>query len=224
MTKLTVRDVMDPNPAAVTTRTSFKDLAVLLTEEGRGAVPVLDRHGKVAGMVTEADMLKKQGLQRAPDSPRPVRRVYRARWSRATGTCAGEVMTTRPPAIRPEATVTEAARLMDRQRCGCLPVIGPSGELAGTVTVRDLLRVFLRPDSQIAEDVGREILAGGFAATPGSVTADVADGIVTISGTARSKSMLPDVTTVIRGVDGVVDVEGQLGYAVNDTRPAAAAG
>lgn len=224
MAKLTVRDLMDPNPATVTTRTPFKDLAALLTEEERGGVPVLDRHGKVVGVVAEADMLKKQGLQRAPDSPRPVRRVYRARWSRATGACAGEVMTTRPPVIGPDATVAEAARLMDRQHCVCLPVVGPSGKLAGVVTPRDLLRVFLRPDSKIAEDVGREILAGGFAAAPGSVTAEVANGIVTVSGTARSKSMLPAVATAIRGVDGVVDVEGQLGYAVDDTHPAAIAG
>lgn len=221
MPKLTVRDVMDPNPVTVTTRTSFKDLAALLNEEERGAVPVV-RGGVVVGLVTEADLLKKQGLQGGPDSPRPVRRVYRARWSRATGAIAGEIMTTRPPVIRPEATVAEAARLMDRQHCACLPVIGPAGKLVGTVTTRDLLRVFLRPDSHIARDVGQEITARGFAAAPGSVTADVADGVVSLSGTVRCKSMLPVMSAVIRGVDGVVDVEGQLGYALDDTRIAAA--
>lgn len=222
MTKLTVRDVMDPNPVTVTTRTSFKELAALLTEEEPGAVAVLGRHGEVVGMVTEADLLKKQGLQPDPGSPRPVRRVYRARWSRAAGTSAGEVMTTHPPCVRPEATVAEAARLMDRRHCACLPVTGPSGELAGTVTARDLLRVFLRPDQDIAGDIGREILAGGFAAAPGSVSADVANGVVTVAGQVRRKTMLPAVSAVIRGVDGVVDVEGQLGYVFDDTRVAAA--
>lgn len=217
MTNLTVRDMMDPNPVTVTTRTPFKELAALLTEEEPGAVPVLGRHGELVGMVTEADLLKKQGLLPDPVSPRPVRRVYRARWSRATGACAGEVMTTRPPTIRPEATITEAARLMDRTHCVCLPVTGESGELAGTITARDLLRVFLRPDHRIAEDVRREIRARGFAAAPGSVTADVAGGVVIVSGQVRRKSMLPLLTAVIRGVDGVVDVEGQLTYAIDDT-------
>lgn len=65
MPKLTVRDVMDPNPVTVTTRTSFKDLAALLNEEERGAVPVV-RGGVVVGLVTEAD------LRRSRDS-RPAR-------------------------------------------------------------------------------------------------------------------------------------------------------
>lgn len=220
MTKLTVRDVMDPHPVTVTTRTPFKKLAAVLAEEEPGAVPVLGRGGEVVGMVTEADLLKKQGLTPDPDSPRPARRAYRARWSRATGTTAGEVMTTHPVTIRPESTVAEAARLMDRQHCGCLPVTGQSGELAGTVTARDLLRVFLRPDRQIAEDVGRELEAGDFAAAPGSVTADVTDGVVTICGQVRSRNMMAIVSAVIRGIDGVVDVEGQLGYAVDDTQAA----
>lgn len=218
MKKLTVRDMMDPNPVTATTRTPFKELAALLTEQEPGAVPVLGPHGEVVGMVTEADLLKKQGMQPDPLAPRPVRRVYRARWARATGACAGEVMSTRPPTIFPEATVTEAARLMDRTHCACLPVTSQSGELAGTITARDLLRVFLRPDPEIAEDIGREIGARGFAAAPGSLIADVAGGVVTLSGQVRRKSMLPLVSTVIRGVDGVVDVEGRLGYAVDDTR------
>lgn len=218
MTRLTVRDVMNLDPVTVTTRTSFKDLVALLTGKELGAVPVLSRRGEVAGMVTEADLLKKQGFHEpSPGSPRPVRRTYRARWSRATGDCAGEVMTTRPVTIRPEATIAEAARLMDRQHCACLPVTGPSGKLVGTVTARDLLRVFLRPDSQIVEDVTREILAGHFAAAPGSVRADVTDGVVNVSGLVQRKSMLPVVLAVIRGVDGVVDVEGQLTCAINDT-------
>jgi CBS-domain-containing membrane protein len=218
VTRLTVRDVMDADPVTVTTRTSFKELVALLAREGLSAVPVLSRNGEVAGIVTEADLLKKQGFHATPGSPQAVRRVYRARWSRATGACAGEVMSTRPVTIRPEAAIAEAARLMDRQHCGCLPVTGPSGKLVGTVTARNLLRVFLRPDSEIMADASQEILARGFAVGQGSLIADVSDGVVTVSGQVQSKSMLPLVLAVIRGVDGVVDVEGQLTYAVDDTR------
>jgi CBS domain-containing protein len=221
VTRLTVRDVMNPEPVTVTTRTPFKQLVALLAGQGLAGVPVLTRKGEVAGLVTEADLLKKQGFQPVPGAPRPIRRAYRARWSRATGDCAGEVMTTRPLSIRPEATVAEAARLMERQHCVCLPVIGPSGELAGTVTARDLLRVFLRSDSQIRDDVLLEIRAGGFAAAGSSVTADVEDGVVTVSGKVQRKSMLPLALAVIRGIDGVVDVEGQLTYAIDDTRATA---
>jgi hypothetical protein len=48
--------------------------------------------------------------------------------------------------------------------------------------------------------------------------ADVAGGVVTVAGEVRCKSMLPPVLATIRAVAGVVDVEGHLRYAVDDTR------
>lgn len=42
--------------------------------------------------------------------------------------------------------------------------------------------------------------------------------MVAVSGQLRRKSMLPLALAVIRGVDGVVDVEGKLTYATDDTR------
>lgn len=216
MVRQTVQDIMNPSPVTVTTRTPFKDLVGLFVDGQLSGVPVLGRHGEVTGLVTEADLLKKQGFQQEPGVPRPVRRTYRARWARATGDCAGEVMSTRPPTVRPEATVAEAARLMDRQHCVCLPVIDESGKLAGTVSPRDLLRVFLRPDSQIKDDVTRQVLDGGFAAA-GKVSVEVTDGVVSVAGEVRRKSMLRLVLPTIRAIDGVVDVEGQLTYAIDDT-------
>lgn len=133
MTHKTVLDVMSADVVTVTTRTPFKDLVGLMVGKGISAVPVLGCHGEVVGVVTETDLLKKQSLQQDPASPRPMRRVYRARWSRASDDCAGEVMAAHPVTVRPEATVAEASRLMDRCHCGCLPVVNEAGKLAGTV-------------------------------------------------------------------------------------------
>lgn len=218
MAQQTVRNVMNGDPVSVTTRTPFKDVVGLMMATDVSAVPVLGRHGELVGVVTETDLLVKQGLQPDPGQPRPVRRAYRARWAHATGACAGEVMTVRPVTVRPEATVSEAARLMVRHGCPFLPVVDQLGKLAGTVESRDLLRVFLRPDGEIREEVARELQAGGFAASPDDLTVDVDDGVVTVTGQVRGKSMLPLALATIRAVGGVVDVEGQLRYAIDDTR------
>ncbi len=217
MGRQTVRDVMNTDPISVTTRTSFKNLVGIIVGNRVSAVPVIDRNGGVVGTVTEADLLKKQGLL-DPAIPRPIRRAYRARWARATGDCAGEVMTTHPVTVRPEATVAEAARLMEQHHCACLPVVDRDGKLAGVVVPRDLLRVFLRTDEQIRDDITEAILAGHFAVGPSGVTVDVTDGVVNVSGEVRCRSMLPLVIAAVRTVDGVVDVEGKLGYTVDDTR------
>jgi CBS-domain-containing membrane protein len=57
----------------------------------------------------------------------------------------GEVMTTQVVTVRPDATVADAAWLMDRHHVTCLPVVDDAGQLRGIVSPRDLLRVFLRP-------------------------------------------------------------------------------
>lgn len=74
MRKTTVADVMTRNPIAVMASTPFKDLV---------AVPVVDPHNRVIGVVSEADLLRKHecadldlvGLSR----PRAVERRAAAR-------------------------------------------------------------------------------------------------------------------------------------------------
>ena len=44
------------------------------------------------------------------------------------------------------------------------------------------------------------------------------DGVVSLAGELERKSMLAALLPAVRAVDGVIDVEGQLGYAIDDTR------
>jgi CBS domain-containing protein len=62
-----VRDVTNSNPVTVTARTSFKDLVGLMIGKDRSAVLALGRHDEIAGLVTETDLLRKQGLQPGPE-------------------------------------------------------------------------------------------------------------------------------------------------------------
>lgn len=55
-------------------------------------------------------------------------------------TCAKDVMTSKIVAIRPDASVADAARLMTRHHLSGLPVVGAGGKLIGIVTEGDLLR------------------------------------------------------------------------------------
>ena len=60
--------------------------------------------------------------------------------------------------IGPDATIPAAARLINTHHLRRLPVIDADGKLAGIVSRRDLLSVFLRPDADIIHDV-RQVLA-----------------------------------------------------------------
>jgi CBS domain-containing protein len=214
----TVRDVMTADAVTAVTSTAFKDLAETLVRRRLCGLPVLSRQGRVVGVVDEAALLVKEEAQQDPGA-RPARRLRRrALRARAAGDIAGDVMTTRPVTVRPETTVAEAARLMDRHHASCLPVIGEDGKLAGTVGRRDLLRVFLRSDSDIRAEVIDEVLVRYLGTNPALVSVHVTNGVVTLSGEVACKSMLPLVLPATRAVDGVVDVEAHLTYGVDDTR------
>ena len=125
-----VRDVMSANPTTVTPATPLENVAEMLVKEQIGVVPVVTPQGRVAGVVAEGDLLRKEQLQRDPDGLHSVHLPYRTRRDIATAETAGE--------------------LMDRYRSRFLLVTGEDGKLLGVVTARDLLRVFPLPEAPAA--------------------------------------------------------------------------
>ena len=152
-----VRDVMTANPMTVTPATPLKNVADILVRGRIGVVPVLTPHGRVAGVVAESDLLRKERLQRDPDGGHSVHLPYRTRRDIATAETAGELMDRYPPTAQAETSATEAARLMDRHQSRFLLVTGEDGKLLGVVTAPDLLRVFLRPDAAIMTEITAEL-------------------------------------------------------------------
>jgi CBS domain-containing protein len=217
MKHCTVRDVMTSDAVVVTTSARYKDMVRMLVGRGIGGLPVIDRRGALVGVVYESDLLTKEEFQRDPGA-RPASRGRKALRAKAAGDSAAEVMTTHPVTVRPDATVAEAARLMDWHHASFLPVVDESGKLAGSVCSRDLLRVFLRKDSEIRAEIIDEVLRRYLGTNPVLVNVEVTDGVVRLTGEVERKSMLSAVVPAARAVAGVVDVEGQLAYAIDDTR------
>jgi CBS domain-containing protein len=149
-----VQDIMTADPVTVTPATPLKFVASSLVKHKISAMPVLGFHDKVLGVIAETDLLRKEELQRDPEGEHSIHLSYRARRDIATAETAGELMNTHPPTVRPDATVAEAARLMDRHEVTCLPVVDDRGKLLGVVGPRDLLRVFALDEtsSQSAHD------------------------------------------------------------------------
>jgi CBS domain-containing protein len=214
-----VRDVMTANPMTVTPATPLKNVADILVRGRIGVVPVLTPQGRVAGVVAEGDLLRKEQLRRDPDGRHSLHLPYRIRRDIATAETAGELMDRYPPTVQADASVAEAARLMDRHQSRFLLVTGEDGKLLGVVTARDLLRVFLRTDAAIKAEISRDVLSDYLGTNPVLVQVDVTDGVVRLTGELERKSMLAAVLPAVRAVDGVIDVTAQLHYAIDDSRP-----
>src|SRR5262249_51740973 len=129
------------------------------------------------------------------------------------GRTADLLMTSPAVTIHPDATVAAAARLMNSHHIRRLPVVDADGKLAGIVSRRDLLSRFLRPDADIATEIGEiltEILPGG----PTGIEVAVRNGVVTLTGQPElvsDEDLMSVVVRLARDVDGVVDVVNKVG-------------
>jgi CBS domain-containing protein len=71
-----------------------------------------------------------------------------------------------------------------------LPVASGSGELAGVVSRRDLMKIFPRPDAEIEAEI-RDVLAGIQLSHADGITVSVRKGVATLTGVLADKDMLP---------------------------------
>jgi CBS domain-containing protein len=212
-----VRDLMTTDVVTVHTDTPYRQIVDLLAQRRVSAVPVLDAAGTVIGVVSEADLMYKIEFQ---DRDEPVRRfTWRRRGARtkAAGDTARELMTTPALTIGPDASIVTAAKLMDAERVKRLPVITESGRLVGIVSRRDLLKVHLRTDSAIRNEIVDEVVRRVLWATPDEVQVRVDEGVVTLVGTLERRSLLPIAERLTHAVGGVVDVVSKLDYRMDDS-------
>lgn len=130
--------------------------------------------------------------------------------AKAGGLNAADVMTAPAVTVHPGATLGEAARIMARRRVKRLPVVNAEGLLEGVVSRADLLKVFLRTDEELAEEVRRDVVEPLVPAFQGQVGVRVSNGVVTLTGRVVNTSVVPLATRMARTVEGVVDVEWDL--------------
>ena len=199
-----VSDVMTTDVVTVDKAASYKEVARIMAGQKVNAVPVLTGNGRVAGIVSEADVLRKEERdfgRRGTGLPRRTRRER----AQADARVVTELMSTPVITIRPDAPVGAAARLMNGHRIRRLPVVDSSGKLIGIVSRRDLLSVFLRPDEEIAAEV-HGVLTGILLAEPDGVVVKVREGVVTLAGTLAREDLIEVAKRLASGVDGVITV------------------
>lgn len=203
----TVEDLMTREVVRVRLQIPFKDIAAMFAEHRITAVPVIDEHDRVVGVVSEADLLRHEAAQRDPygrvagalDTGRP----------RADGESAGQLMTAPAVTGKPYWNVVEAARVMEQHKVKRLPVVDEAGRLIGIISRSDLMGIFLRSDAAIQEEITYEVLGRILAIGPGEVQVDVTDGVATLRGRVTQPRLVPVLVRLCRGVDGVVAVHEQ---------------
>lgn len=189
-----VRDVMTVGVVTVSPTTPVKEIASLLVGARVSGVPVVDE-GRVVGIVSESDILPVH----EGDPGHSVK-------------IAGDVMNPKVVSLIEAMTVTEAARVLQRHRIKRAPVTR-GDRLVGIVTRADLLRPYLRTDSEILTEVEEMVIERALGLSPRSTHATVADGVVRLDGSVPTRRARAILLRLVRSVDGVVDIEDELEVA-----------
>ncbi len=142
-----VKEVMTTNVITVSTGDSVETCAKLLQEYNISGLPVLDESGRVAGMVTEGDLIRRASRVKVPGyleilggliylgSPKK----FVEELQRAMSLEAGQLMSKNVFFISPEDTLEKAATMMVEKSISRLPVIDGQQKLVGIVSRRDIM-------------------------------------------------------------------------------------
>ncbi|WP_406457640.1 CBS domain-containing protein [Streptomyces sp. NBC_00876] len=212
-----IEELMTREVVSVRGDAPFKEIARLLAEHRVTAVPVLDSSDRVAGVVSEGDLLRKTAdLVTAPDGRPAVPGLEAWERAKAEGTRAEELMSAPPVCARPDWTVAEAARLMEVHKVKRLVVVDDADRLVGIVSRRDLLEIFLREDADIRREINEDVLTETLRLDPAALTVEVRNGRVEFSGRLPLRSVIPAIERMCATVDGVVSVSTHLTYDADD--------
>jgi CBS domain-containing protein len=211
-----VGEVMTRDVVSVTPDRPLKDVAAALVERGVSGLPVCDEDGAVVGVLSEADLLVKQGGA-------PERSGGLFAWLVDTASApdlaklrahtAGEAMTAPAITVESGAPVSEAARTMVSLGVNRLPVV-EDGRLVGIVTRADLVRLFTRSDEEIARDIRQDVVKRLWIA-PERIEVEVEQGEVVLRGEAETEAEAELLLKRIPLVAGVVGVRSELSWEVD---------
>ena len=180
-----VRECMTLNPVTITTDVSVPQALRLMLDKKVRRLPVLDRRGKLVGIVSDKDLLHASPSQATSLSVWEMNELLGKLKVK-------EVMTREVVTVSEELPIEEAARIMADHKIGGLPVMREQ-TLAGIITETDLFKVLL------------ELLGGR---RPGvRVTVSVPDAKGTL---ARVTNAVFDANGNIVGL-GISEVSGSSG-------------
>lgn len=130
-----VKDRMTPNPITITQDTSFTDAFRILRERGIRHLPVVNKKGKLIGIVARTDLLHASPSKATSPSLFEMNYVL-------ANLHVSELMSSPPITVPEESPLEEAARVMVEKKIGCLPVMRDD-TMVGMITETDIFKIFV---------------------------------------------------------------------------------
>ncbi len=160
-----VVDIMREEVVTVAPHTPVAEIMALLLHRELRSVPVVDDQGRVVGIITDGDLLRRAnlmvrlGLQEELSAAAVQEQLTQLRES---GLTAADIMTQPAITVRVNDSVRQAALIMDEKGLKRLPVVDEQGRLTGWISRIDLFRVLdyhfiAEPNEQLGKTEGLSV-------------------------------------------------------------------
>jgi CBS domain-containing protein len=223
-TVMKAMDVMTHDVVTVGPDTDVSEAAKLLVEHDVSALPVLDRDRRVVGILSEADLMRRQEIDTEKKRPWWLEAVLPAatladEFARSHGKKVAEVMSRSVISASEDTPLAEIATLLERNRIKRVPIMR-DGELVGIVSRGNLIQALAssKSDSSRGDPSGDrairlEILARLAKQSWtdfGNRNIIVSDGLVRIWGLVGSEPERHALTALAEGVPGITGVVDEM--------------
>jgi len=158
-----VKDIMETNVITVPPDKPVKEVARLLAEHDVTAVPVVDDHGKILGIVSEEDLIYRLAHPCLPphiellggviylENPFEMRQEFK----KLTAITAGEIMTDKVLTVTGDAEIEDVATMMIENDINGIPVV-KEGKITGIITRHDIVMTLARSEPGEKEEDDEE--------------------------------------------------------------------
>jgi CBS domain-containing protein len=156
MAELAAREIMTENVITIKKDSSIEELSEVLLKNKISGVPVVDSDGKIAGIVTEADIIVQDTDLHFPRYFKLLDGIiyldslnrFRDSLRKHLATKVEDIMVTKVRTIGPDTTVSEIAELMLQLKINRLPVVNEKDIVIGIVTRADIVRSMIPKENK----------------------------------------------------------------------------
>lgn len=146
------KDIMTTDPVCIGPSGTIRELARLFEQHEISGAPVTDAGGKVIGIVTKTDLIRRCAEGTADIPPAYLFEVLgeqtaEEEWSEIIPeplVCVEDFMTEDPVTVPPDLSVAEVARLMYDRRIHRVVVVDAEKYPLGIITSMDMLGAYTR--------------------------------------------------------------------------------
>jgi CBS-domain-containing membrane protein len=216
-------DVMTREIISIAPDASIMEAVRLMLQHKISGLPVIDAAGKLEGIVTEGDFLRRveTGTERKRSrfvefllGPGRLAEEY----AQTSGRRVSEVMTPDVQTVTEDAPLEQVVHLMERHRVKRLPVVR-GDQMVGIVTRKNLMRALAsfalsaQPvaagDAEIRERLLAELRRHSWAPV-GLIDVAVKDGVVKLQGALTDERERQAIRIAAENIPGVKKVEDHL--------------